>query len=307
MTRPGSPLPARGDRRRRALPLVLALWLALAGAAFPAELIERSRHVWTGAGADFGGFSALAVTDAGAGLLALSDRGVLFRADVARDPAGRITAVKARWQGRLRDNLGKPVSGFTEDAEAMAMAADGSIVVGFEGYARIARFRPPDMMPEPLGAWDRFRDLWGNEGIESLVICPDGGLMAILEVAGSDGAYPTLIGADGGDWRPGPAIPADGDFAASDASFGADGRLYLLERHFGYLSGFSTRIRRFDLDGGRFGADGTLLLTAPGALDNMEGVSLWLDPAGRQMMTLIADDNFRALQETLIVDYELFE
>lgn len=298
-------MPARGHNRPGALCLAPALWLVLATAAAPAELIERSRHVWTGAGADFGGFSALAVTDAGAGLLALSDHGVLFRADVARDVTGRITGVWIRWQDRLRDNLGKPVSGFTEDAEAMALAGDGSIIVGFEGYARIARFRPPDMMPEPLSPWDRFRDLWGNEGIESLVLRPEGGLMAILEPAGPDGRYATLASTGNTDWRPGPAIPADGGFAAADAAFDTDGRLYLLERSFGYLSGFSTRVRRFTYAPDRIDSAETLLLTAPGTLGNMEGISLWNDPTGKPMVTLIADDNFRALQETLIVDYEL--
>lgn len=296
---------ARGNRRRRAAGLALAFWPALAGAAASAGLIERGRFVWAEPGADFGGFSALAVTDTGAGLLALSDHGMLFRAAVARDAAGNITGVETIWQGRLKDNRGRPVAGFTEDAEAMALAPDGSIVVGFEGYARIARFHPPDLMPEPLSAWDRFRDLWGNEGIESLVICPDHTLMAILETAGPDGVHATLIGGTGGDWRAGPAISTDGGFAAADAAFGPDGRLWLLERRFGYLSGFSTRVRRLAPVGGGFGAAETMLLTAPGALDNMEGISLWSDPSGRQMVTLIADDNFRALQQTLIVDYEL--
>lgn len=298
-------MPARNDNRRGAVWLGLAVWLVSAGIVTAAELVERGRYVWTGSGADFGGFSALAVTGAGAGLWALSDRGVLLHADVARDAAGRITGIETRWQGRLRDNHGKPVSGFTEDAEAMALAADGSIVVGFEGYARIARFRPPDLVPEPLSVWDRFRDLWGNEGIESLVICPDGALMAILEPAVSDGTYATLIGGAGAGWRAGPAIPTEGGFAAADATFGPDGRLWLLERRFGYLTGFSTRIRRFDPAGGRFDAAETLLLTAPGALGNMEGISLWSDPSGQPMVTLIADDNFSVLQETLIVDYEL--
>lgn len=295
---------------RQAAWLALAGWLASCAAATGAELVERSRHVWAGSGADFGGFSALAVTDAGAGLWALGDRGVLFRAGVARDGAGRITAIETFSQLHLKDNHGKPVSGFTADAEAMALAPDGSITVGFEGYVRIARFRPPDPMPEPLSTWDRFRDLWGNEAIEALAFSPTGSLLAILEVAGPDGTYATLTGAGDGDmlWRPGPPVPAGtGGFAAVDAAFDGVGRLYLLERRHSYLSGFATRVRRIAFSAGRFGTAETLLLTAPGALDNMEGISLWADPDGQPMVTLIADDNFRMLQKTLIIDYEVRE
>ena len=33
----------------------------------------------------------------------------------------------------------------------------------------------------------------------------------------------------------------------TDADFGPDGQLYLLERDFGWLAGFATRVRRFTL------------------------------------------------------------
>ena len=37
----------------------------------------------------------------------------------------------------------------------------------------------------------------------------------------------------------------------------------------------------------------------------MEGISVWRDAAGRTRVTLISDDNFFALQRTVIVEYLL--
>ncbi len=303
------------DRRR--LPVIfrrcgvaaLALVAALAGSvsAAAAELVRRGIYYWSEEREDFGGFSGLAVAADGASLMAVSDAGWLFHAAIRRDSAGRITGIETDWQARFLDNFGRPVEGFTADAEALAVAEDGTAYVGFESYARIAALKPPDMMPEPQHRWDRFRAFWGNESFEALALRPEGGLIAILEepVAPGEG-FTTLLG-DDGDWREGPRLPDGDGFAASDAAFGPDGRLYLLERRFALTAGYATRIRRFDYAGGRFGPGETLLETAPGALDNMEGISLWRDAAGRTVVSLISDDNFLPIQNTLVVEYDLTE
>ena len=71
----------------------------------------------------------------------------------------------------------------------------------------------------------------------------------------------------------------DGDFLVVDADFGPDGKLYVLERDFGWL-GFRTRVRRFALGPDGLGDEVTLLETPFGELDNMEGISVWRDAAG---------------------------
>lgn len=272
-----------------------------------AELILRGTHEWSEKAPDFGGFSGLAMVRDGSALMAVSDKGTLWHASVSRDADGRIGDIASDWRDRLLDNKGKPVEGFTSDAEALAMVREGAVFIGFEGYARISAFHPPGMMPKPMHEWDRFRNLWGNEGIEGLAIMPDGGLLAVLEEPERPGAgHSTLLG-KGKNWRPGPPLPDSDSFSASDATFGPDGRLYLLERRFGYLTGYETRIRRFPYASGAFGPGEVLLQTARGELDNMEGISLWTDPTGATVISLISDDNFLPIQNTIVVEYDLVE
>lgn len=274
--------------------------------ASAAELLPRGVYYWRGDHPDFGGFSGLAMAADGSNLMAVSDTGTLWLATVRRNAGGRIETIVTEWHGRFLDNSGNPVDDFKSDAEALAVAPDGTVYVGFEGYARVAAFHPPDMMPEPQHDWDRFRDLWGNNGIEALALRPEGGLLAILEDPSAAGEFSTFRG-DRRDWRSGPVLPAAGGYAASDATFGPDGRLYVLERRFAFSAGYATRIRRFAYSGGHFGAGETLLSTPPGMLDNMEGISLWQVPDGQTVISLISDDNFLPIQNTLVVEYDLVE
>jgi hypothetical protein len=291
------------------LPAALSAGLATQAAA--AELVPLGQYTWREDGSAFGGFSGLVMAPGGTSFYAVSDEGELFHATVLRGAANRIERIATDWHSRLIDNNGKPVAGFTADAEALAPARDGGLYVAYESYARITEIHPPDVNPTALHAYQRFRDLWSNESFEGVAERPGGGLIVVSEKPdGSEGAYPTFLGDGHGTamaWRPGPGIPgADGGFDASDAAFGSDGRFYLLERRVS-LGGFATRIRRFGWQDGAFGASETLLETASGALDNMEGMSLWTDAAGRTVISLISDDNFLFLQRTLVAEYEVKE
>lgn len=282
-----------------------ALVLLAAGAAGAAELIPRGIYEWHEARDGFGGFSGLAMAGDGASFLTVSDEGEMVRARVRRNAEGRIEAVETDWQARLRDNSGKPVSGFTADAEALAVGPDGTVYVGYESYTRITSVTLPGLMPATLHRWDRFRDLWGNAGFEGLAVLPDGRLIAILEAPG-DGGFATFIGRNA-DWRPGPPLPAEGGFDVADAVVGPNGKLWLLERRLRSVAGFATRIRRFAFADGGFGPPETLLETDPGALDNMEGISLWTDAGGQTVVSLISDDNFLFVQKTILAEYEVRE
>ena len=88
-----------------------------------------------------------------------------------------------------------------------------------------------------------------------------------------------------------------------DADFGPDGHLYLLERKFKWMGGFATQLRRFRLGPDGFDEGTTLLTTRFGEMDNMEGVSVWRDGAGQIRVTMISDDNFFPLQQTVIAEY----
>lgn len=285
-----------------------ALTLICAGAAtmvWGATVLSdtATRLEWSEPGRDFGGFSGLVISADGRSFYAVSDRGTLWHARLTRDGEGRVAGVRADWHERLLDNFGAPVNDFKADAEALSQGADGSLIIAYEGYARITKVTPPDPKPVTLNRWDRFRDLWGNEGMEGVVELPGGRVLAILETA-TDGAYATVVGHKGA-WTDGPDIPGAGDFAATDATIGPDRQLYLLERRFGYLSGFESRIRRFSDPGGPFDAGEVVFQSAPGRFGDLEGISLWRDSLGHTHVIMISDNNFLPLEPTELVEFTL--
>lgn len=253
----------------------------------------------------FGGFSGLVVLDGGKTLWAASDAGTLWRAEAERDAKGRITGLRAVWHDRLLDNKGAKVSGFTEDAEALAPMPDGGLYVAYESYARITALHPPDMKPEALHGFDRFKALWNNESFEGLARLPEGRLLVVVETRDEvAGGYPTFLGKNGV-WEPGPVLRAAPGFGASDATIDDEGRLWLLERRLTWLARFEVRISVCPvvLKGA---ADCTPVMTMPpGTLGNMEGMSIWRDTEGRQILTLISDDNFYPFVRTAVSEYEI--
>lgn len=283
--------------------LALALWSA------PAEALELrflQSLDWSEDSDEFGGFSGLVVTDRGKAFWAASDRGTLWRAEVTRGADGRIKTLNARWQGRFLDNGGKGVSGFTADAEALAPAPDGGLYVGYESYTRVTGLHPPLMRAEPLHRFDRFKDYWNNNSFEGLALLPDGNLLAVVEERdGAAGGYRTFIGRKGG-WQAGPVLRTAPDFGASDAALDDEGRLWLLERRLTWFGEFEVRISTCPAVTLRGAVDCTPVITAPaGTLGNMEGMSVWRDASGRQIMTLISDDNFSILGSTVVAEYEI--
>ena len=278
-------------------------------AAAAADLALRGDFVGAAADDRLGGLSGLIVAPGGSHLTTVSDTGWLFDADILRDGHGAITGLGPVTPLHLRDNRNRPAEGFHANAEALSGGPGGRIYVAFEGYARIAAFDPPDPRPQPLHVWDRFQALWGNEGIEALATLPDGRLLAIAETGPEAATYRVLL-QQGRSWIELPPLPAPDGYAATGADIGPDGRLYLLERRQGWSLRFQTRIRRLALGAGTdglptFGPAETLLETAPGDLDNMEGLSLWTDAGGGTVITLISDDNFFPWQSTRIVEYAL--
>lgn len=260
---------------------------------------------WVDGSPEFGGISGLSLGDDGRTFFAVSDAGLLLQARLERDADGVLTAVNLLAASRFKDNFGRPAEGFQSDAEAIRAAADGSLLVAFEGYARVARFTPPDMMPAPLHEWDRFRDLWGNQGMEALAIDDAGQTLTILEEPQPDGAYRALAYGGGKGWSEGAILPSDGQFSATDADFGPDGRLYVLERSFSVLWGYQSRISAYVRDGGTFAPPQVLLLTGQGEWGDFEGMDVWTNPQGRTVATLVADNNFLTLSPTTIAEFDL--
>lgn len=296
----------------RRLALVLAVLLGAAGpaaagpaAAAPVLTLDASL-VWSEDAEGFGGFSGLEILSDGAALAAIGDRGVWVTAALERVD-GRLSGIRMTGFGPLLAISGEALVGDEVDAEGLAVDASGAFYVSFEAFHRIRRFARLDAAPEAVPNHPAFPELQRNSALEALAIDASGALFAIPERSGALTRPFPVYRLQGGVWDRDLAVRRDGDFLISGADFGPDGALYVLERKFEWLRGFATRIRRFDVTPSGLANEVTLLESPFGALDNMEGVSVWRDDAGGTRVTLISDDNFFVLQQTVVLEYRLTE
>lgn len=284
--------------------LLIAACLPLSGGGAeppggaPAEAVHLGTFVWDLDAPWFGGFSGLEVGADGASFLLLSDRVRLVSGRFRRDARGVVAGVEAEEPMALPDVEGNPLRGRRADSEGLAIIG-GRMFVSFEGLARVREEgrdgAPPRLLPA-APAWER---LPPNAALEALAADGEGRLLAVSErpPRGEDG-FPVWR-LEGETWRELFRIPDEGGFDPVGADWGPDGRLYVLFRAFTGL-GFRSRLVRFDADG----RGEALMETATGVHDNLESVAVWEDAEGLRA-TMVADDNFRFLQRTEIVDYRL--
>jgi hypothetical protein len=267
---------------------------------------------------EFGGISALRVAPDGSRFVALSDQGRWLRGRIVYSgtrPAGIADAEMAP----MLDASGKPMAlrGWY-DTESIADDG-GTLYVGVERVNRIVKFdygkngltARGESVPLPPGA----KTLPFNLGLEALVIVPKGmplagALLALsergLDAAGNIQAF-LIGGPTPGDF----SIRRSDDFDISDCAIAPNGDLLLLERKFSWAAGVGIRIRRVPLAGVRPGAviDGPAIFAADFSqqVDNMEGLSVHRTAAGETVLTLISDDNFSALQRTILLQFTLLD
>jgi hypothetical protein len=294
----------RGFGRLKQVFLIAALIGVSAFAAVPAPTLRLvSETQWSGDNPAHGGFSAISVTADGLGFIALSDKGNYVKGRLSREN-GEIVAVEADEYGPLLSTKGESLADDDFDSEGLAIAPDGTTYVSFEANDRIAVSSDIGASPTELLRHDDFGKLQSNSSLEALAIAPDGVLIAIPERSGRwERPFPVFRWKDGV-WLDTWALPRSGEYLVTDAAFGADGKLYLLERELALFDlGFSSRIRRFSMGKDGFDAGETLLETAFGTHGNLEGISLWNDPNGQIRLTMISDDNFSMFLSTEIVEY----
>lgn len=286
--------------RRQFLALSTIALFPLAGSAqAPLNADTVPIYVWRGSGHSFGGFSAIHLFPNGLDFIALSDRAFVYTGQLVRDAHERITGVTTRSIHQLRDPEGNPLSGPPGDSEGIALGADGTLYVAFEGgrRTRVAAYETPDSPARILPRHRDFRHMPGNGGLEALAIDAQGRLYTLPEESPTT-SFP-LFRFENDRWTIIGHVPARNGFAPVGADFGPDGNLYLLERRFRVPS-FATRISR--LQPGRWDQPETLFETAAGTLDNHEGISITRTRAGRLRATIISDDNRFFLQRTEIVE-----
>lgn len=241
--------------------------------------------------------SGLELSDDGGRFVAINDGGWIMRGQLRRDADGVLTGVTARRARRIGADRDR-----SQDSEGIALSPGGRIHVSFEDETRVARVVRGGP-PRPLPRHPDFARLdGGNRGLEALARHPGGDLITLPErVPPGRTGFP-IYRFDGATWRIAAELePRDG-FVPVGADIDDDGRLYVLERKFRIL-GFASRVRR--LSGPEFGEVETLLTTAIGTHDNLEGLAVWRDARGTMRVTMVSDDNFLRFQRTEFVEYRV--
>jgi hypothetical protein len=268
--------------------------------------------------AGFGGFSALAFTDAaGRRLLAASDAGLWLEADLVTEGERPIAVRNARMTA-MRDERGQSVAGtWRGDAESLVIRGD-DVLVGFEGINEVRRYVLRDLpaaraYPFPMPA--AVKELRRSRGLEALAAFPPGTRHAgaLLAVAES----PTRAEAWHRAWIVGGAAPGafrilhKDDFHVTDTGILPNGDVLLLERRVRIPFGILVRMRRLPAAVIASGAtaDGPVVFEADmsHAIDNLEGMALHAGSDGATYITLISDDNYSVLQRTLLLRFRLAE
>ena len=275
-----------------------------AGADGP-RLVLDSTITWSERWKHFGGWSGLDIDADGTTFAVVSDQGSFARGALRRKPDGTLAGAEMTGRGRLRGVGGDQLGGGERDAEGLAVDDRGRAYVSFERFHRVRRYDTLNGPATSIPSHPDFARLQENSGLETLALDAAGTLYAIPERSGALHRPFPVYRLLGDRWDKSWRIRRDGTFLPVDADFGPDGRLYLLERDFKWLGGFATRVRRFDVSDDGLTGEVTLLRTRFGELDNMEALATWRDPAGRIRVTLLSDDNFFPLQQTMFAEYVL--
>lgn len=263
----------------------------------------------------FGGFSGLLASAGGRTLIAVSDKGHLLTLAVTLDGNGRLIGVADADMVPIKDEDGAPLSGKrNSDAESLAQAPDGSVLIAFERRHRIDAYAGPDGAARPLSVPPQFTLMPSNGGVESLTGLSDGRLLALSEGFQTSEGLMGWLGTPGKngtwDWET-LTYPYDGRFVPTGAATLPGGDILVLERSYSPLEGVRVRLRRIParqmIPGSLLGGPVLADLAEPFSVDNFEGVAVFRDAAGRLRVVLISDDNFSALQRTLLLSFALDE
>ncbi|MEM6421122.1 MAG: esterase-like activity of phytase family protein [Pseudomonadota bacterium] len=288
--------------------VAVAVALALPAAA---DAPHESRAAWPDLAADGqavpGGLSGVAVAADGASLLALSDDGVLVAAEMVRDAAGRLLALRPTEVRAVLPPPGAdwPDDWFHRDAEGLAVLPDGQIAIAFEGLHRVTLHETGGAFAQWIDVPEDFAQMPVNGGLEGVAMAPDGRLYAIPEAWRPDPTRRPVFVSGGESWAIAAWIEADPPHAPVGLDIDAAGRFYLLERAHRLPALFSSRIRRFEIVDGEVRGLVTLLRTPFGRHGNLEGLSLWTRADGARVATLVSDDNGLGVMRSEIVEYHL--
>jgi hypothetical protein len=267
---------------------------------------------------EFGGVSAIRVGADGARFLALTDKGRWLRGRITYDGI-RPTGIADAEMVPILGGDGRPLAARRwYDTESLA-EADGTVYVGIERVHQIVRldYGKHGLLARglPIPVPPGFKQLPSNGSIEALEFVPKGQPLASTLIAISERGYDEagnlkafLIGGP----SPGTfAVKRSDDFDVSDCALLPPGELLILERRYSLMRGVAMRIRRIPLASIKPGAlvDGPVVVLADMGyeIDNMEALSVHHTASGDTVLTLISDDNFSAIQRTILLQFTLID
>lgn len=270
-------------------------------------------------GLRFSQLSALAWDDDEGLLYALSDKGNLFHLRPVLED-GRLTGVRLVRAVPLRGSDGKPLAGRRADAEGMDIVngrngrkGDAELIVSFERYPRIVRYRPDGRMlrehPLPAALSDPKRYRGANSMLEAVCVDERLGILTAPEepLRAEQEGYTRIFDLAGRSWR----YPLTEGMQITAIECLGNGELMVLERDFGRLFGRSVvALRRTVLPPQPSTTEPVLVTTvvrldaAEGfRIDNFEGLARH---RGRRFF-MISDDNDLFVQRTLLMYFELLD
>lgn len=262
----------------------------------------------------FGGFSGLWRSGDGRQLVTVTDQGWWLTANV-ETKAGRLQGLS---QATMAPVLGqtRPLhQSRSYDTEGLTIV-DGVAYLCVERAHEIWRF---DWAKDGVMARGRslpvpseLKKLPSNRSLEAIGIAPAGspvaGAIVTIAERSGDTEEPTLGAIIGGP-KPGLfTVRRHNGYDITDLAFLPGGDMLLLERWYRPLLGVGMRIRRVVAARLLPGAvvDGPTLIEADlgQEIDNMEGMSIHRE-GGQTILTLISDDNFSAIQRTVLLEFVL--
>lgn len=269
------------------------------------------------AGLTLGGLSGLAWDEDESRLYALSDRGALFHLR-PRFENGHLLGVQLLAAFALRGPDGRALGGRHADSEGLVLqrgnngvSGDSQLAVCFERLPRIALFAPDGRhqgtLQLPAALDDASRYAAPNKALESLTWLPGLGFLTAPErplTASEDGTV-SLFAIDGRSWRY--PLLATPNASLVDMQALPDASLLMLERGHGLMflpmviSLRHTRIPSDNTSKGLAVTNLAVLDSSQGwSVDNFEGLT-----RHRELkFFMVSDDNFSALQKTLLVYFE---
>lgn len=272
------------------------------------QLTWRGTLQLTSPNSAFGGLSGIVVHDGGNGATLVTDSGSWLTLHLSYDPNGILTGATGGRIGPLVGRDGATLRGkLLNDAEDLARLPDGGFLVAFERAHRIWRYAAADWplagVPQPTAPLSGIQAAPDNRGIEALTLLRDGRAVAIAEDYSVDGRRRGYVSGPSG-WEPF-AYARNPNFLPSGMATLPSGDLLVLERSFSLLGGFTSRLMRVpadDIAPGR-AVEGVEIarLQPPLVTDNFEGVDARQNASGETLIYLVSDNNFSALQRTLIM------